>query len=463
MSTARHKFILNALSAALVVFVLAAAAPSRAQFTGFGQTQEPAKKRSKHGGGVSTSGPPPSMAPAYTLPVDTLGFAPPGPIYLGQRVNLVSLDFLDEDHLLFTFRVPGLLKRNPAYDEGADSAQHQLRVLVLALPMGNVVAEDLWTLHDRERYLWPLGQGRFLLRNGNILSEGDLSLKLHPTLRFPGPVTSLYLDPEAQYIVTNSYEPQESHPAATAATPSGSGSKRTFDPIAGQSAAETPSAEGTESKEPAPENYVVRILERATGKVILLSRSGSAARLTINSTGYLQPLRQLGNAWELRLYHFDGSQSRVTFVNSGCLPWVDFISDSVVMTTLCTAAETTQLQGLTTDGRELWRFNLPSGTIWPQFARSFNGLRMARESLAVDHPISASVPVEPDEIKYQRITVFDAANGSIVLSAFAAPVMMEGGNFALSPSGQRAAVLNNNQILVWNLPPAPALTAPKAK
>ncbi len=463
MILARRKLILNALSAALAAVLLAASTPLRAQFTGFEQSQEPAKKLKKHAPPNPIAGPPPSIPPAYSIPVDVLGFAPPGPIYLGQRVNLVSLDFLDEDHLLFTFRVPGLLKRNPAYDEGADSAQHKLRVLVLALPLGNVVAEDLWTLHDRDRYLWPLVNGGFLLRNGNILSEGDLSLKLHPILRFPGSVTSLYLDPEAKYVVTNSYEPVESPPAASFTSPTGTGSKLAIDQISGQSIDATPNEEGAQSKDAEPENYVVRILERATGKVLLLSRSKAPVRLAINSTGYLQPLRQPGYAWELRLYHFDGSQNRITFVNSGCLPWVDFISDSLVMATLCTAEDTTQLLTLTTDGQELWRFNLPSGTIWPQFARSLNGLRLARESLAVDHPISASVPVEPDEIKYQRITVFNAANGSIALSAFAAPVMMEGGNFALSPSGRRAAVLNNNQILVWNLPPAPILAAPKTK
>jgi len=45
------------------------------------------------------------------------GFSAPGPLYLGQRNSLVSLDFLDEDRLLFTFRVPGLIRREAGEED----------------------------------------------------------------------------------------------------------------------------------------------------------------------------------------------------------------------------------------------------------------------------------------------------------------------------------------------------------
>ena len=54
----------------------------------------------------------PSQPPAFQVPVGPLGFSAPGAFYLGQRTSLVSLDFLDEDRLLFTFRVPGLMRRD---------------------------------------------------------------------------------------------------------------------------------------------------------------------------------------------------------------------------------------------------------------------------------------------------------------------------------------------------------------
>src|ERR1700753_2269352 len=95
-----------------------------------------------------------SQPPSYTISTASLGFAPPGEIYLGARYSLVSLDFLDEDRLLFTFRVPGLFHRDPSGT--ADEMERHIRAVVVHVPDGAVQAEALWTLHDYGRYLFVL-------------------------------------------------------------------------------------------------------------------------------------------------------------------------------------------------------------------------------------------------------------------------------------------------------------------
>jgi hypothetical protein len=165
----------------------------------------------------------PSQPPAFRIPVGPLGFSAPGAIYLGQRNSLVSLDFLDEDRLLFTFRVPGLVHR-----EAGEGEERQIRAVVLKLPEGTVEAEALWKVHDRQRYLWALSGGRFLLRDRNNLEMGDLSLELKPFLRFPGPLLWLELDPTQQFLVTNSREPEtaENKPNETANSANRNGSEQ---------------------------------------------------------------------------------------------------------------------------------------------------------------------------------------------------------------------------------------------
>ena len=117
----------------------------------------------------------PSIPPALSIPVEPLGFSAPGAIYMGQRNCMVSLDFLDENHLLFTFRVPGLMHREASSEW---TEERQIRAVVLALPSGTVAAEALWTVHDRVRYLWMLKDGHFLLRDRDGLSQGDAALNL---------------------------------------------------------------------------------------------------------------------------------------------------------------------------------------------------------------------------------------------------------------------------------------------
>ena len=102
------------------------------------------------------------------------GLLTPGTLYLGLRYSLASLDFLDDDHLLFTFRVPGLIHRDLSHREidGNDpNEERKIRAVVLKLPEGTVQAETVWTLHDRKRYLWMLDNGQFLLRDREICNS----------------------------------------------------------------------------------------------------------------------------------------------------------------------------------------------------------------------------------------------------------------------------------------------------
>jgi hypothetical protein len=369
----------------------------------------------------------PSQPPAFKVPVEPLGFSAPGPLYLGQRNSLVSLDFLDEDRLLFTFRVPGLIRREPGEED-----VRQIRAVVLALPSGAAQAEALWTVHDRQRYLWMLTGGRFLLRDRDNLEMGDATLQLKPFLRFPGPLLSLDMDPAQKFLVTNSREP------------AASGSKESD----GQKLADT--------------DLAVRVLRRDSGQVVLVSRAPSTVHLPINSDGYLGSLRESGDAWMLDLNYFSGGSNVLGRIDSTCSPLFDFLSEREVLVTTCTDTGAGKLVAMTTDGRRLWEAQTSDESMWPLVVRSPDGSRLVREALAITHPVSARSPVSQDDIKGQLVEVLDAANGKVALQASASPVLDAGGNVAISPSGRRVAVLNAGAIQVFELPPPPPLAATTA-
>ena len=149
----------------------------------------------------------PSLQPAFTIPVGPLGFSAPGSFYLLRRQSLVSLDFLDENRLLFSFHVKQLMQRDEADD--AATKERQIRAVVVALPDGKIESEALWVVPDRTRYLWMLKDGHFLLRDSDGLEQGDAALKITPFLRLPGRLLWLAMDPTQQVIITNSLEPAD--------------------------------------------------------------------------------------------------------------------------------------------------------------------------------------------------------------------------------------------------------------
>jgi hypothetical protein len=383
----------------------------------------------------------PTLPPTAKIPVEPLGFSPPGPLYLGQRNSLVSLDFIGENELLFTFRVPGLIHRQLKAGESDQSDERQIRAVVLHLPEGTIEAEGLWTLHDRGPYLWMLKDGHFLLRDRENLQLGDAHLDLKPLLQFPGPLLWLELDPSQRFMVANSQEPA-AKPAATL----------------------TPSDEAaTGEAAPAQPDFVVRILHRETGQVLLVSRVRQLVHLPINSEGYLESLRGRSQDWVLNLNYFTGGSRVLGTVESACAPNMDFISEQVVAVAGCDSLGSHKLLAVTTQGKTLWANLNPDTAIWPLLVRSPDGSRLVQETLAVTHAVSSYAPLSSDDIKGQVVRVFDAATGEVAFESPASPVLDAGGNVALSPSSRRVAVLNQGAIEVFDLPPAAALAgaAPK--
>jgi len=384
----------------------------------------------------------PSQPPAFAIPVEPLGYTAPGPLYLGQRNALASLDFLDENHLLFTFRVPGLIHRQLQSGETVEGDERQIRAVVLALPLGNVQAEALWTLYDRSQYLWMLKNGHFLLRIADTVQQGDATLDLKPLLRFPGPVLSMQMDPSQRFLVTNSHEPGKT-PEKPGRVPTPAEAEAAMDSDADQ--------------RPGQPEIIVRILHRDSGQVMLVSRVRATVNLPINVDGYLEALRGRGLDWVLNLNYFTGGSTVLGHVDSTCAPQSEFISQREILVTGCAPSGAHKLMALATNGRPLWQDLAAPEQIWPQLIRSPDGSRLGWETLAVSRAVTAYAPLDRDAIKGQVVRIFDAATGKLALEAPASPILDVGGNVAISPTGRRIAVLNAGSIQLYELPPAPPL------
>jgi hypothetical protein len=386
---------------------------------------------------------PASQAPAFSIPVEPLGFFAPGAIYQGQRESLVSLDFLDEDHLLFTFHAPGLIRRE---GNAASDHERQIRAVVLTLPTGAMTAEALWTLHDKGRYLWMLNDGHFLLRDQNDLKIGDASLELKPALHFRGPLLWVEMDPAQQLMVAESRE--------------GEGAKPQPGDVPSPATASAPISTDDEPSNAKPD-IVLRILRRPGGQVMLVSRTRMTVHLPISSEGFVETLRGKGHEWVLNMNYFTGGNRIIGRLDSMCAPSVEFVSDSEVLVTTCNPDNSRWMVALTTDGKRLWNAAKPSTQIWPRLIMAPNGLRVARETLLATHEVNTFAPLSFDDLRGQLVEVYNTATGKVELSAPASPILDGGGNVAISPTARRVAVLDAGDIKVYELP-APALDRPAA-
>ena len=245
------------------------------------------------------------LQPAVRIEVAPLGYLPPGSFYLTYRLSSEALGFFDNDHLLFTFRVGGLLKRLPNDPAGDDD--QQIRAVVLDVKTGKMVRQTEWRMHDRGPYLWPFVGGKFLVRRRNSLFLTDESLELQPWLNLSERVRDVQVSPDRAMVVVE-----------------------TDDTAKVQAQAAAPSHLGT------GEPVKVMVLGAESKTPIAQSDGQAPVLLPLMGNGLLDMLEgKLPGYWVMRDVPFHGDAKLVAQVKSGCRPSVKPLSATVVLLEGC--------------------------------------------------------------------------------------------------------------------------------
>lgn len=388
--------------------------------------------------------PRPQPEPALRIPVAPLGYLSPSRSTLLDRESSVSLDFIDDRRLLFTFHKLGLLQRSP--DSRPEDEDRLIHAVVIDLTTQRVTTEADWRVHDPQRYLWPLGHGNFFVRERNALFLTDAALVLRPYATFPGDLRALQLSPDGNlFLAQSDAPPSKPDPEKNPGKPEAGGKgEAPFLP---------------------PRSVEIRVIRTATRQTIAVSHARVPLRLPLGPDGLIEALSGKGPHWIVRYNPFQGASRPLTEVDSACTPRFDFLGRGRLMMHVCPASlDSLVAIGMDMSGRQFWTYRWDTTHVWPFLARDSVGSRFAYGFMVLSRPAATPRSFGKDEVVGQEVDVLDAATGSLLLHAQASPVIDAGQNFALSPDGSRFAILNNGAIEVFDLPPAtPPSSSPPAK
>jgi hypothetical protein len=381
--------------------------------------------------------------PRLRVPVEQLGYRAPGKFYLLARYNSSSLDFLDGDHLLLTFREPHLMQR----EQGSTGLDQVIQADVLELPTGRVVAEDEWVLHDRHRYLWPLAGGKMLLRVNSTLYELDRDLHLKTLFASPTPIENVETSPDGKLLVMETelekHTPEEhARLAEKAALMGGS---------------------------PPAEDVRVRMVRMDEERVVLNGRADAAGDVPATSNGFFDQKQVNDGAWSLNFRSFEtataSSGEAVAKIDSICEPSEKVLNPQSVLVLSCPKGHNDRfVAAYSLNGQKLWDGRWQSNFTWPAFRVAQGGDSIAISWLSVNRPVSAREPIDDGEVQNQVLSVLDSRTGSLRIAMLLKPIVSAGGNFALSPDGNRLAVVRDGAVEVYDLPaPPPPPTERAAK
>lgn len=363
--------------------------------------------------------------PAVRIPVDPLGYMPPSAFYVTYRLSSAALGFFDKDHLLFTFRVGGLLKREPGDPDGDDD--QQIRAVVLDAHTGKVLKQTEWRMHDRSQYLWPFPDGKFLVRVRDSLYLTDESLTLEPYMTFPREIRAMQVSPDRRLLAIETVEPIKLK--SQMGVPPG------------------PEESGAPVK--------ISIYPSGAKTPARVTEASGAALLPLMGDGLLDTLEGKQNAsWVMRDVPFEGQPKILAQVKSTCQPSVQPVSATVALLMGCYGDEDDRpVVAVSEDGEELWHDRWQNRYVWGWFDYAENGSRFAYESVQVNRPISVFDSLDSEDITQQLVGVYDTQTGSLVIVRDASPVLTAGQNVALSADGRRFAVLRHGAVEIYDLPP----------
>lgn len=391
--------------------------------------------------------------PALRIPLDPLGFQPQATQFLLTGSSMLTLHYVDNQHVLLTFAVRRLMER--IADDPPEDEDRMVEAVLVELPSGRVLARTDWRFHDGGQYLWNLGHGRFMLRVRDTLTTFAPLANLASGQPFAqrGFLTTkrrigaVLLSPEADLLIVESAErkPPKPRPAA---------------PLFGPTPKPAVSAPG-ESDDPNPvalSFYRLVIPAESEDEVIAavagVAHADSFGEVAATGAGHLAVVDEGRQQWGFNFRPYKGEVKELAPFGSTCRPTPRFVSSSEFVAFGChSGSSPTVLGGFNMRGEEMWEQNLFGDYVATSMVFAPSSGRFALGRVLGQGSVDEFQPIAAASLTGQSVVVYQTESGKQILRVDCSPIARAGQNFALSPDGMHLAVIRGGAIEIYGLPP----------
>lgn len=406
----------------------------------------------------------PNQDGPLTIPASALGYQPMPPLFAAQGGTEFTLHFVDETHLLFTFGVRTLMPR--LMDASPEDQDRNVAAVLLELPTGKVIARVQWRTRDHDKFLWPLGHGRFLLRIRsrltlldpleNIAEHGAAeAFNQQELMTLKRPIGYISVSPAGDLMGIETILPRR--PRLTGGAASAAALAQT---IPGYK----PEPEPREKDGQAPVQILFfRLVQGQTheGKPRLSVRGAgligapNLIELPATGEGFLEIAqdKDTKRGWLFNFVTHTGKRTELSGYETSCAPRTFWVSKSEFVAFGCSGANERQELGFfNLGGDEPWVQMLRGTHVSPTIVSAPTAGRLALSRTLVNSTIFDVESITPDLLQGQEITVLQAQDGRTLFKILATPIQRVGQNFDLSANGMQFAVFRGGNIEVYKLP-----------
>ena len=383
--------------------------------------------------------------PWVTISLGTLGVPAIPQSFLQVGSSMLTLDVVDDTHLLLTFSSRGLVPRVP--NDPPSDEDRMVAAELVELPTGKIVARTDWHMHDHGRFLWRLGHGRFLVRTQHqlfVVTPGarlDTPDPLKP-MRFPAregtPVLAV-VSPDKTMVMVETLAPKKKDNVQAAGG----------------------SMIVTDSKPEVMIDFYRLSGGDAPGVPLTLKGAGVVSApapllLPMDADGYLWPTELKHGLWPVSFNEFGGRVVKIVDMESSCPPRLQMVSRFEFLAFTCRGSEArVRMRSYGMDGHETWEETLTGTYGVPELAYAPDAGRFALSRMMSPAGDLNFGQVIPDGAT-QEVRVYQTESGNLLLKVPTSPVTRFAENFDLAEDGLVAAVVNAGVIQVFRLPPPSA-------
>ena len=371
--------------------------------------------------------------PMLRIPLGPMGYQALSAEFLLAGSSMLTVHFADENHLLITFNVRRLMKREA--DPPPDDDDRTIGAFLVELPSGKVLARTEWRVHDRLQYLWSLGQGRFLLRVRDHLtvitpmgaSNLDEAFREAPLLHIERHIVAVMVSSDGDLLTVE-----------TTRRPVGPGS--TADDLT------------RIDRAPVQINFYRLISTGESGNKLEAVGAGAirtraAVAIPMTTSGFLNVLEGGKASW---LFNFDehtGKVRELAGFDTTCFPHATFVGHGEFVAFGCRGSvDKVDIAGFNLKGEEMWQQNFFDAHVSPTFAFAPAAGRFALGRTIVSGPFDPESPLPSSTVTAQEVRVYQSYDGRQLFRTECSPVERAGQNFALSPDGMKLAVVREPMV-----------------
>jgi hypothetical protein len=377
------------------------------------------------------------------IPLGPLGYQTMVPEFLLAGSSMLTVHFVDANHLLITFglrQLMGRLANDPPEDD-----DRTVGAALVELPSGKVLAQTQWRLHDRGQYLWELGHGRFLLRVRDRLTVlaplqaggAKDAFREVQLLSIDRRIVAVQVSSDEDLLTVETIKRASGEPG-----------------VASDVTLVDPALHNPTQSDPAPVQLnFYRLMSTGAGMEGLVVASAGAIRartavdLPMTTAGFLDVLEGGKNRWLFNFDEYAGKVDELAEFDTTCFPHSTLVGHSEFVAFGCRgSAERQELAGFNLKGEEMWQQNFLDTHVAPTFSFAPAAGRFALGRIVVIGVVDPDGPLTESMVSAQEVRVMQSYDGKVLFRTDCTPVERAGQNFALSADGMRLAVVRETLV-----------------